>query len=261
MVLIEEKVPYGTTKRSKMPDDKLSEILTEDLADRKKVDNIDAKKMTTILDSIYNKALNGIPRVSRSVDDIVADYTSKFSDVRAASKELVKYQIAKCGTSGFLAGLGGIITLPVAVPANVGRVLYVQIRMIAAIAKMGGFDIHSDQVQTLVYACLTGGAVADVIRKTGIQIGEKISEAAIARIPVQILATVNKKVGFCLISQFGTEGTVNLMGLVPIAGGVIGGAIDVAFTKIVANNAISIFIDKKIPGTRKDRRKKLEVVQ
>jgi len=43
-------------------------------------------------------------------------------------------------------------------------VLYIQLRMIAAIAFMGGFEIQSDQVQTIAYACLTGSAVSDVLR-------------------------------------------------------------------------------------------------
>lgn len=77
-----------------------------------------------------------------------------------------------------------MITLPVAVPANVGRVLYVQMRMIASIAYIGGFDPREDQVQTLAYACLTGSSVADVLKPTGIRIGEKIAEAGIKRIPV-----------------------------------------------------------------------------
>ena len=35
----------------------------------------------------------------------------------------ISWQVAKCGTSGFLTGLGGLITLPVAIPANIASVL------------------------------------------------------------------------------------------------------------------------------------------
>lgn len=37
-------------------------------------------------------------------------------------------------TQGVLTGLGGLITWLVAIPANVGSVMYVQIRMIALLA-------------------------------------------------------------------------------------------------------------------------------
>ena len=64
--------------------------------------------------------------------------------------------------------------MPVAIPANITSVLYVQIRMIAAIAHLGGHDIRSDQVQTLVYACMCGKAATDVVKGTGIMLGTKL---------------------------------------------------------------------------------------
>ena len=43
--------------------------------------------------------------------------------IEEAAKALIRGQLAKCSTSGFLAGLGGLITLPVAIPANISRCL------------------------------------------------------------------------------------------------------------------------------------------
>ncbi|HBI05140.1 MAG TPA: EcsC family protein [Paenibacillaceae bacterium] len=207
---------------------------------------IDEYKMTTILDNLYIKALDGIPAVSKSVDELVDNYLQKNEAPDKAAKALINNQIVKCGTSGFLTGLGGLITLPIAIPANVSSVLYVQLRMIAAIAKIGGFDVRSDQVQTLVYACLTGSAIADVLKRTGIKVGEKITISAINKIPVKVLTSINQKVGFTLLTKFGTKGVVNFVKLVPLAGGVIGAAFDIGSTKIIATNAYNIFIKKQI---------------
>lgn len=109
------------------------------------------EKAASILAAIYEKALDGVPKVSRSIDEFADDCMDRFDVPERAVKELVKYQVLKCGTSGFITGLGGLITLPVAIPTNIGSVLYVQMRMVAAIAKIGGYDVRSDQVQTLVY--------------------------------------------------------------------------------------------------------------
>lgn len=207
---------------------------------------LDEKQMVTVLDELYGKVLNGVPKVSKPVDALANDYLVKSNSPEKAAKELTKYQIAKCGTSGFITGLGGIITLPVAIPANVSSVLYVQLRMVAAIAYMGGFDIQSDQVQTLAYACLTGSAIADVLKQAGIKVGEKIAVAAIDKIPGKVLTSINQKVGFRLITKFGTKGAVNLVKLVPVAGGIIGGAIDIGSTNIIAKNAYNIFIKKEM---------------
>lgn len=209
---------------------------------------LDAAKMVTILEELYGKVLDGVPKVSKSVDEFANDYLEKNCDPEKAAKELIKYQVVKCGTSGFVTGLGGLITLPVALPANVTSVLYIQLRMVATIAYIGGFDVQSDQVQTLAYACLTGSAISNVLKETGIKIGEKVAIAAINKIPGKVLTSVNQKVGFRLVTKFGTKGVVNLVKLVPVAGGVVGGAMDMSSTQIIARNAYNIFIKKQMPS-------------
>lgn len=202
-------------------------------------------KAGKILDAIYEKALNGIPMVSRSVDEIVDDYLSHHDTPKSAARSLARWQVAKCGTSGFLSGLGGIVSLPVTIPANIGSVMYVQMRMIAAIAKIGGYDVNSDQVQTLVYMCLTGTTIADIVKETGIQIGEKSLTAAIKKIPGAVLTKINQKMSFRFITKFGEKGVINLGKLVPIAGGLIGGGVDIASTIVISRNAIRMFIENE----------------
>ncbi len=214
---------------------------------------INEEQMMTVLDELYEKALVGVPAVSKSVAELADDYLKKNdNNAQKAAKELINYQIAKCGTSGFLSGLGGAITLAVTLPANITSVLYVQLRMIAAIAYMGGYDISSDQVQTIVYACLTGSAITDVLKQTGIKVSEKIAISAINKIPGKVLTSINQKVGFRLVTKFGTKGAVNLVKLVPVAGGIVGGAIDVGSTKIIADNAYKLFISSEIDNSSQE---------
>ena len=217
--------------------------------------HMDEKQMLEVLKDLYGKALDGIPMVSQPVDEMVDNYLARYHFVDKAADELINYQIIKCGTSGFLTGLGGLITLPVAIPANVSSVLYVQIRMIAALAKMGGFDLHSDQVQTMVFACLTGTALADIVKQTGIKVGQKITVSAIKNIPGKVLISINQKVGFRLLTKFGETGVINMVKLVPLAGGVVGGAFDIGTTKIIAANAYYIFIKKQMPDEEQIQRK------
>lgn len=155
-------------------------------------------------------------------------------------------QVVKCGTSGFITGLGGLITLPVAIPVNVASVIYVQLRMIATVAKIGGYDPSDDQVRTMAYVCLTGSAAADIIKKAGINIGEKITVSAIKKIPGAVLTKINQKFGFRLFTKFGEKGAINLVKLVPVVGGVVGGGIDVVGTKAIAKVAYDMFIECKI---------------
>ena len=76
-----------------------------------------------LLDTLYAKSINGIPKVSQTIDVLDNDYLSKNNSIEKAAKQFVNYQVAKCTTSGFVTGLGGLITLPVAIPANVSSVI------------------------------------------------------------------------------------------------------------------------------------------
>ena len=214
---------------------------------KKQTVKIDEAVAGKVLDAAYKQVIEGIPKVSRSVDELVNDYVSKHETPDEAAKALVKMQVVKCGTSGFLTGLGGLITLPATIPANIGSVMYVQLRMIAAVAKIGGYDIQSDQVQTLIYMCLTGTAITDVVKEVGIQVGAKSLTAAIKKIPGTALTKINQKIGFRFITKFGEKGIINLGKMIPVLGGVIGGSVDVATTIVIANNAMKMFINDVTP--------------
>ncbi len=216
------------------------------VADKVKT-SITEKQILEILDSLYVKSINGIPKVSLPVDDLVADYMKKSSNVEAAAKSLINNSIVKCGTSGFITGFGGFATMIATLPANITSVMYVQVRMCCAIAKMGGYDIHSDQVQTMIYACLTGSAVSDVLKQAGIKFGTKFGTAMVKKIPGKTLTAINQKVGFRFVTKFGQTGVVNLGKVVPVLGAVIGGGIDVASTRIIGYNAYKIFIKGEMP--------------
>ena len=201
-----------------------------------------AKKGQEALAKLYSSALNGIPMVSGSVDDLVEDYLSKYETVEEAAAALVRAQVVKCGTSGFITGFGGLITLPVAIPANLSSVFYVQMRMIAAIAVMGGYDVRSDQVKTQIYVCLTGTSVADLLKEAGINAGKQAARSAIKKIPGAVLTKINQRIGFRFITKFGEKGVVNLGKCVPLVGAVIGGGMDVASTRVIGKRAIAEFI-------------------
>ena len=203
---------------------------------------ITQEEMLQLLDIVYEKSLQGVPKVSQPINVLADDYLMKHDTVEAAAKSFINYQVAKCTTSGFVTGLGGLITLPAALPANIGSVLYVQIRMITCLAYMGGYDPESDQVQTLIYACLAGISVDQILKNFGVQFGTKLTTAMIKKIPGSVLTKINQGVGFRLVTKFGSKGLINLGKAVPVVGGVISGGFDFAETRIIAKRAYKMFI-------------------
>lgn len=210
--------------------------------EKEKKQLVSQEDIMKLLDSCYDKCLHGVPKVSSSVEDMANDYLTKYETMEDACKAMLRNQIAKCTTSGFITGFGGIITMPVTLPANIGSVLYVQMRMIACVAYMNGYELNSDQTQTFVYACLAGVAVNELIKQATIKFGIKFANGLIKKIPGKVLTKINQKVGFRFITKFGTKGIVNLGKMLPGVGAVIGGGLDLVETKVIADRAYKWFM-------------------
>lgn len=214
-----------------------------------------------ILDSCYEKCLKGIPKVSLSVEEMANDYLKKYKTKEEACEAMIRNQVAKCATSGFISGFCGFITMPVTLPANVTSVIYVQMRMIACTSYMAGFDLNSDQTQTLVYACLAGVAVNNVIKQASIKFGIKFANQLIKKIPAKVITKINQKVGFRFITKFGTKGIVNLGKLLPGVGAVIGGGLDLVETKIIAKRSYKWFFLHDFSVNQKNNEEEIEVYE
>lgn len=194
---------------------------------------------------LYEGAINGIPGID-GLEDLAKSYGTRHRCVDEAIDRLISWQVAKAGAAGFATGVGGALTLPVAIPANLAGVLYIQIRMIGAIAHLRGYDIRSDQVKTLVVACLAGSAALDILKDVGINIGAQLTTQMILRISGQVLKRINQAVGFRLVTKAGSRGAVNLIKGVPLVGGIVGGTFDAAATKVIGQTAKQVFVP--VPG-------------
>ena len=199
------------------------------------------REMMNLLDVCYDKALQGVLPGEKSIEELAEDYLAKTSSIEKAIDKLIGYQIVLCGTNGFITGLGGLLVLPVTIPTNVAGVIYVQLRMIAAIAHINGYDIYSDQVRTIAYTCLTGSSAANILKNVGIKISEKMAVNALKRVPGAILIKINQQVGFRLVTKFGQKGLVNVIKMMPLVGGVVGGVFDTGMTLTIGNIAKKVF--------------------
>ena len=209
---------------------------------------VDQGMIMKSLDWAYDKAVNGIIGMS-TAEELARSYMREEDSKLEMVNSLIRWQNTKAGTSGFVTGLGGIITLPIAIPANIASVIYVQIRMIAAIAYIGGYDLRDDKVKTLVYLCMAGTSAVDIIKEVGIVVGVKFTASMISKISGKVIIEINQKVGFRLLTKFGEKGIINLGKSIPLVGGLVGGAFDVFTTNTIGNFARDTFIlhdDKKI---------------
>ncbi len=166
-----------------------------------------------------------------------------------AVKALVRNHCAMAGAQGFVTNVGGLVTLPVTLPANVGASYLVQTHLAASIAAVHGHDLGSEQMRSAVLLCLLGNAGTEVLKRAGVTVGTKLSTTLIQRIPITLLREINKRAGFMLVAKFGTKrAALTLAKGVPVVGGVIGGGFDV-----VATRAVGAYADRTFrPGVPDD---------
>ena len=167
---------------------------------------------------------------------------AQFGDAEKAIKRIVAETTASSGMAGFVTGLGGLFTLPVTLPANITGQAILNARMVGAIAHLRGWDLTDEVVRHGVLITIAGGTPNAVLAEFGVTVARKSAEAAIRRLPQVVLREINKKVGFMLVAKYGTKrSVVTLTKLVPGVGGVVGGAVDATFTRLVARVAKKAF--------------------
>lgn len=184
------------------------------------------------LDWAYSKAVSGFTGVD-SAYDLGNSYLAQKGSLEDQVDSLIKWQVAKAATSGFVTGLGGVMIMPLTVPANIASVIYVQIRMIAAIAYMGGHDIREDRVKSLIYICMVGNGAKELLKDMSVKAGERLA------------AKIAEKVSINIASKTGQKSVTSLGKAVPVLGGVVGGSYDAITTRVVGKVAKKIFIDKQ----------------
>ncbi|KZT84295.1 hypothetical protein Nizo1840_1251 [Lactiplantibacillus plantarum] len=195
---------------------------------------ITQESMVKALDWSYDKSVNGGLPGSKDVDQLATEYLNKYSEPEVAITKFIRWQKGKTATSGFITGFGGLVTMPFTLPADITSVIYVQLRMIAVISKIRGYNPHDDEIRSLAYICLTGSSTADFLKKSGIVVAEKLGTNMIKKIPGRVLVKINQAVGFRLITKFGEKGVLNLGKAVPVLGAIVGCGVDFASTNVIA---------------------------
>ncbi|QCG89133.1 EcsC family protein [Azospirillum sp. TSH100] len=155
-------------------------------------------------------------------------------------ENFIDWQTAKAAGSGFLLGLPGLAFGVVTIPADLTLSTYLQMRMIAVIALLYGWDPKSDRLKTLALLSMLGSSAAEAVRAAGVKVGTRLTANVIAKIPGKVLIEINKAVGIRLVTKAGTSGVINLTKFVPIVGGLVSGGLNAVTTRQIGFAAQSI---------------------
>ncbi|GAA0932638.1 EcsC family protein [Kribbella koreensis] len=180
-----------------------------------------------VLRQVLEIAIDGYQRFPGAEKVAERHLTKHDGDAELAVDTVIEQHIRLASVQGFVTSIGGLVTLPVALPANLTGLAVVQARMVASIAHLRGFDLDDPRVRTAVITCLLGeDGVTDRLKKASLP----TSPLAIATAPVfdpELDRMVAGEVVGELIARIGGK----RMGLmvtrrVPLLGGAVGAGVD-----------------------------------
>lgn len=183
---------------------------------------------------LYDKAVSGIAGIE-SAETLAERYLADAKgDVLLAARNLIHWESIKAGSSGFLSGVGGVVALPVILPLNVTSVLFIQTRLVAALACLGGHRLSDERIRALAGLCLCGNAAKALLQEMATRIVEQWTPT--------LARQVMQKTLVLMAARTGLSGSGHLVRLIPLAGGVVSGAVDVASTRTVGRIANTTFL-------------------
>lgn len=205
-----------------------------------KDDKIDDNAITRLVQGLLNVGIDGKGPLDSAAE--VAAQALKKTDGKAdeAIDRIVRTGVVGGGVGGLVTGLGGFVTMPVAIPVNVFEFYVQATRMVAAIAKVRGYDLTQPNIRTAVLLTLVGAKSDQVLSEAGIPVavgGGKLASMALKRVPPAGMMVVNKAIGFRLLRTFGEKIFSRFGRAVPVLGGVFGGGLDGFMMKRIADQA------------------------
>ncbi len=197
-----------------------------------------------LLSWAWDKASHGLPG-QESAADLAGRHMDPTIPLEHRLDALARRHVRHSAVAGFAAGVGGLAALPVALPANMASVLFVQLRMVQAMAIVCGHDVADPRVRALCALCLCGGKGLELAKSCGIRLGAHLTRQALERLTAETVERINRMVGFRLLARLGEGGTLGASRLVPLVGGVVGAACDMTSTRLVAKAARRLLISEQ----------------
>jgi|SRR5476649_88838 len=188
------------------------------------------------LDILYTQAIQG-GLGTDSAKELAYHYRSISPDIHQAAESLITWESSKAATSGFITGLGGVVALPVTLPAGLTGLLFIQFRMIAAIAILGGHSPNDIRTGHLIYLCLGGSVAKELLHNAGLHLLRQLSSAA--------LETVTEKAVTTLMTRITTGVAAGSVArLLPLVGGIMSGGMDWVLVRSSGALACEVFLSE-----------------
>jgi len=180
---------------------------------------------------------------------VAAKRLAESADREAAIGALVTQHIALASAQGFVTSVGGLVTLPVGLPANIAGLAVLHTRMIAAIAHLRGYDVEDRRVRAALTLTLLGEAeVLRLLRAGRLPATPLVVATAPVFDPV-LEREISERVMGSLAGRLGGKHVaVIVLRRIPLVGGGVGAVVDGMLTSGLAGYARREFVARQQLG-------------
>src|SRR6185436_250899 len=200
------------------------------------IDDATAGAATKMIERLMDVGIDGRGRFA-SAQKVADVAIAEHPDVEGAIGATVRAHLLLGAVGGFVTGLGGFITMSVALPANVLEFYLVATRMVATIASIRGYDIRRPEVRSAILLALVGADSDDLLAKAGYAGSGRLANLAAQRLPGPALMALNKGVAFRLLTRVGRKSVTRFGRAVPLVGGLVGAGVDTFLLTRIADHA------------------------
>jgi len=162
----------------------------------------------------------------------------KRGDAEAAVEWLITAHVAMASAQGFATNVGGVVTTIITTPANITGVVVIQMRLVACIAHLRGYDIDDRRVRTAMLMCLLGD---DELTRQIASGRLPTSPMAVATAPVSdsdLDLKVAERIVADVLTNVGGKRLSSLVGRkIPLIGGGVGAIYDGYGTHVIGQCA------------------------
>ncbi|HAN09378.1 MAG TPA: hypothetical protein DCP90_02060 [Clostridiales bacterium] len=213
-----------------------------------KVDNIikgfSKEQIQKYSEELINVLRNEVDKEAQYIEDYVEHLKRLNSGIEREelAKKIISRGALKAGGIGAVLNVGGIITMPITMPADLYLTFRIQARMVLAIAYLYGWDIHDKEITTDVLLVMGGSGAVETLAKAGIKVGQEFAKKAMNKyINREVMKKINQVISRKLITKNGEKSLTSFFKLGPIIGAPIGGGINLIGTKVIGESALKYY--------------------
>lgn len=164
------------------------------------------------------------------------------------ARMLIKNRAFYSGVAGGVTSIGGLMTLPISLPAGVMSSLSFQAEITLTVAHIYGHDLeHEDRALDFLLV-LMGNGVHEITKHLSIAAGTRLTRAMVDKVFTrEVMSFIWKVVGKQVLTKAGTKSTFSIMKAVPFVAAPIGFAMDYSAARAVGKAAMMFYASDGVP--------------